>query len=157
MTEPELGQHAAPPPHGGDPQKWIDWADEQPVSQAIGLRCRHIEAGRAELTLERGPWPLNPNGAVHGGLVAACADHTMAISLISMLEPGTMPATATLASDFLRPALPPLTFEAVVDRRGRTMGFLTITVSDKDGKLAAKCHGTMPIDGSSRFLDDTPA
>ncbi|MFF2847630.1 PaaI family thioesterase [Streptomyces sp. NPDC058001] len=157
MAELELGPHAALPPYGGDSQKWLDWADEQPASRAIGLRCLHIENGRAKIALERGPWPLNPNGAVHGGLVAACADHTMAIALLSTLEPGTMPATATLAVDFLRPALPPLTFEAVVDRRGRTMGFLTITVRDNDGRLAAKCHGTMPIDGSSRFLDDTPA
>ncbi|CAM5312323.1 putative protein OS=Streptomyces aurantiogriseus OX=66870 GN=GCM10010251_75640 PE=4 SV=1 [Streptomyces aurantiogriseus] len=44
-----------------------------------------------------------------------------------------------------------------MDRRGRTMGFLTITVLDRDGRIAAKSHGTMPVDGSSRFLDDTPA
>ncbi|MER5538914.1 PaaI family thioesterase [Streptomyces mirabilis] len=66
-----------------------------------------------------------------------------------------MPATATLSTDFLRPALPPLTFEAVVDRCGRTMGFLTATVRDRHGSVAAKCHGTVPIDGSSRFLNDT--
>jgi uncharacterized protein (TIGR00369 family) len=154
--EQELGPQAVPPPHGGDRQKWIDWANEQPVSQAIGLRCEHIEPGRAEIALERGPWPLNPNGAVHGGLVMACVDHTMAIALISLLDPGTMPATATLSTDFLRPAFPPLALEAIVDRLGRTMGFLTIIVRDRDGKIAAKCHGTMSVDGSSRFLNDTP-
>ncbi len=84
----------------------------------------------------------------------ACADHTMAIALIYGLDPGTMPATAPLNTDFLRPAFPPLTFQAVVDRCGRTMGFLTIIVRDRNGNMAAKCHGTMPIDGSSRFLSD---
>ncbi|MER5538913.1 hypothetical protein [Streptomyces mirabilis] len=66
--EQALGPQAAPPPHGGDWRKWIDWANEQPVSQAMGLHCALIEAGRAEIVLDRGPWPLNPNGAVHGGL-----------------------------------------------------------------------------------------
>ncbi|MCG7207396.1 PaaI family thioesterase [Streptomyces arenae] len=157
MTEPERGLESTPPPHGGDRDKWIAWANEMPASQAMQLRCEDIEPGRAVLVLDRGPWPLNPNGAIHGGLVAACADHVMAIALIPMLEPGSMPATATLNSDFLRPALPPVTFEAVVDKCGRTMGFLTVTARDRNGKLAAKCHGTMPVDGSSRFLDDTPA
>jgi uncharacterized protein (TIGR00369 family) len=155
-TEQEPGPQAAPPPHGCDWPKWLDWANEHPVSQAIGLRCEHIEAGRAEFVLDRGPWPLNPNGAVHGGLVVACADQAMAITLMTLLEPGNLPATATLSTDFLRPSFAPLTLEAVVDRRGRTMGFLTVTVRDRQGRAAAKCHGTMSIDGSSRFRYDTP-
>ncbi|MER6161488.1 PaaI family thioesterase [Streptomyces sp. NPDC001868] len=79
----------------------------------------------------------------------------LAIALISELDLGTMPATATLSTDFLRPAFPPLTCEAVVGRCGRTMGFLTVTFRDRNGNVAAKCHGSMPIDGEPRLLNGT--
>lgn len=139
------------PPYGADSDKWAEWAEAMPVSRRMGLRCAKIEAGRATLVVEESVWPLNPNGAVHGGLVAAIADHCFGIVAMTVLDELNVPATATLTSDFLRPALPPLTFEASVDRVGRTMAFVTVDVINRTGKIATKVNGTMVIDGSSRF------
>ena len=138
-------------PHGASEDKWIEWVEELPVSRAMGLRCTRIGSGRATLLLQQSVWPLNPSGAVHGGLVIAAADHCFGLVAIAALDGDQIPATTTLTADFLRPALAPLTFEASVDRVGRTMAFITVNVSNRDGKIATKVNGTMVIDGTSRF------
>lgn len=140
------------PPYGADSDKWAEWAEAMPVSQRMGLRCASIEAGRATLVVEESVWPLNPNGAMHGGLVTAIADHCFGVVATTVLDEERVPATATLTADFLRPALPPLTFEASIDRIGRTMAFVTVEVINRAGKIATKVNGTMVIDGSSRFV-----
>ncbi|WP_166462787.1 PaaI family thioesterase [Amycolatopsis acidicola] len=138
-------------PYGASEDKWIEWTEQLGVSRAIGLRCAAIGHGRATLVLDDCSWPLNANGAVHGGMVIAAADHCFGIVATTVLDEDHIPATASLTSDFLRPALPPLTFEASVDRVGRTMAFLTVTVLNRTGKVSTKVNGTMVIDGSSRF------
>lgn len=140
------------PPYGADWDKWAEWAEAMPVSRRTGVSCTKIESGRVTLVVEESVWPLNPTGGVHGGLVVALADHCFGIVALTVLDQGHMPATATLTADFLRPALPPLTFEASIDRLGRTMAFVTVDVINRTGKLATKVNGTMVIDGSSRFV-----
>jgi len=145
------GELPMPAPYGADWDKWAAWAEGMPVSRQIGIRCARIESGRAALVVDESAWPLNPNGAVHGGMVIACADHCFGIVATTVLDNEHVPATATLTSNFLRPALPPLTFEASVDRVGRTLIFVTVDVRGRDGKITTKVNGTMVIDGSSRF------
>jgi uncharacterized protein (TIGR00369 family) len=140
------------PPHGGSTAEWTDWAESLPVSRAMGLRCTKIEHGKVTVLLESVPWPLNPNGAVHGGMVLAWADHCLGLVGSTVVDPGSVPATATLTSEFLRPAVPPLTFEAEVDRCGKTTVFITVRVHDAKGRLSNKVSGTMSIDGTSRFV-----
>lgn len=141
----------APAPHGGCWDSWVEWAEAMPVSKEIGMRCTKIESGRATLVIDESTWPLNPNGALHGGMVIACADHCFGIVAMTVVDNGHVPATATFTSDFLRPALPPLTFEASIDRVGRTLAFVTVDVFDRNGKVTTKVNGTMVIDGTSRF------
>ncbi|MDT2006368.1 PaaI family thioesterase [Rhodococcus opacus] len=140
------------PPHGSSWDEWARWAEGMPVSRRIGLRCLQIEAGRVVVEMKRSDWPLNPNGAVHGGALVACADQVLGIVTMTMLAPSTLPATASISADYLRPAFPPLTFEAVVDRIGASMSFVTVLVRDRTGKLTTKVHGTLVLDGSSRHL-----
>lgn len=144
-------EQTAPAPHGAGWDSWAEWAEAMPVSKEIGMRCTKIESGRATLVVDESAWPLNPNGALHGGMVIACADHCFGIVAMTVVDDEHVPATATFTSDFLRPALPPLTFEASVDRVGRTLAFVTVEVLDRAGKIATKVNGTMVIDGTSRF------
>ena len=104
------------------------------------------------MVLDGEEWFINPNGAVNGGIVIACADHAFGVVASTLLDPERMPATATFTSDFLRPAIPPITFEAVVDRMGRTMAFISVCVTDRAGKICNEVRGTMVVDGSSRTL-----
>lgn len=142
-----------PPPYGGSEDDWRTWAANQSVSRVMGLACESAQPGHVRVVLTEAHWPLNPNGAVHGGMVTAWADHCFGLVASTALSPGQVPATATLTAEFLRPALPPLTFDARVDRSGRSLAFISVDVFDKAGRLCAKVVGTMSIDGTSRFLD----
>lgn len=139
-------------PRDGAQTEWVRWLEDQPHSKLIGMRCTHIEPGRIEVRIDESSWPLNPNGGVHGGLVLAWADHCFGLVAMTVAAPGQLPATATLTAEFLRPALPPLTYEARVNRFGRTLAFITVEVLNTHGVLCAKVSGTMSTDGSSRFL-----
>jgi uncharacterized protein (TIGR00369 family) len=86
-------------------------------------------------------------------MVTAWADHCFGLVASTAVSPGQVPATATLTAEFLRPALPPLTFDANVDRTGRNLAFISVDIFDKADRLCAKVVGTMSIDGTSRFLD----
>jgi uncharacterized protein (TIGR00369 family) len=141
-----------PPPHGGDEREWMAWAESHPISELIGLRCLTAEPGHVTVRVEESGWPLNPNGAVHGGMVLAWADQCLGLASMTTAAPGSMPATATLAAEFLRPAIPPLTYDVHVHRSGRTLVFISMDVHDAQGRRCAKVTGTMAADGNTRFL-----
>jgi uncharacterized protein (TIGR00369 family) len=142
-----------PPPDGGSQEDWRAWAESLPASRVMGLSCELAEEGHVRVVLNDAHWPLNPNGAVHGGMVAAWADHCFGLVASTSLGAGQVPATATLTVEFIRPALPPLAFDARVDRSGRSLAFISVDVLDRANRLCAKVIGTMSIDGTSRFLD----
>jgi len=142
------------PPHGGTWQEWAEWGSQLSVAKGFGLRCTQVAAGRATFVLDGQTWFINPNGAVNGGIVMACADYAFGVVASTLLDSERMPATATFTSDFLRPAIPPITFDAVVDRMGRTMAFISVSVTDRAGKVCNEVRGTMVVDGSSRTMAD---
>lgn len=136
------------PPYGQGWDEWSRWAECMPTSRMLGLRCTDFALGRAELVMDTSTWHLTPHGAVHGGLVVGCADHCLGVAVLSALDASRVPATASLSSEFLRPAYLPLTFRSQVDRVGRTLAFLTVTVLNRQLKVAAKVNGTMAIDAA---------
>ena len=138
-------------PYGSPWEDWATWIDEMPVSVKLGMRCKEIERGRLVLVHEGGEWQNATGTAVHGGAIVAIADQGFGAVASTVLPEGVVPATATLTSDFLRPAFPPITFEAVVDRVGRTLVFVSVTVRDRDDKVCNEVRGTMVVDGSSRL------
>lgn len=78
---------------------------------------------------------------------AECGKVTVVLTHSTTVVDHSVPATATLSADFVRPAMPPLTFEAQVDRAGRTVAFITVNVLAADDRLATKVSGTMSVDG----------
>jgi uncharacterized protein (TIGR00369 family) len=137
-----------PPPPGAWAQ-WIEWADGLPNLSELGLRCERVEAGETVLRLERSLLSLNPNGGVNGGLICAAADQAMGVVALTALEPGSLPATATLNAEFLRPAFAPLTFRAAVSQRGRRLVFVSVDVDDASGRLCVRFTGTMAAQSQS--------
>jgi len=142
---PNVRADQVPAPWGGSIEEWIAWGERLPASRAMGLRCHSMEPGHAVVVMDASEWPLNPSGAVQGGLVLAWADHCFALVAMPTLPSGAAPATASLSAQFVRPAMPPLTFDTRVDRTGRTIVFLTVDVYDVRGRLATKVSGTMAI------------
>lgn len=139
-------------PYGAPWDDWATWITDLPVSIKLGLRCTEIERGRLMLVHDGGEWQNATGTAVHGGAIVAAADQAFGAVASTVLPEGLVPATATLTSDFLRPALPPVSFEAVIDRVGRTLAFVSVIVRDRNGKVCNMVRGTMVVDGSSRMM-----
>jgi uncharacterized protein (TIGR00369 family) len=118
----------------------------------MGLRCTEIEPGRAQFAVADSVWPLNPAGAVHGGLVAALADQALGMVTMTVVGEGQKPATASMTVEYQRPARAPLTLEAEVSKAGRTLVFVSVLVRDRDGKVCTKATGTSVVDGTSRRM-----
>jgi uncharacterized protein (TIGR00369 family) len=141
MTSAAVRDPTPPPP--GEWERWIGWADALPNLSEIGLRAERIGAGAATLKLEQSVLSLNPNGGVNGGLICAAADQAMGVVALTALPPGSLPATATLHAEFLRPAFPPLTLLAAVSQSGRRLVFVSVDVEDVTGRLCVRFTGTM--------------
>ncbi len=141
MPSATMREPTPPPP--GAWERWIEWADALPNLSELGLRCERVGAGSAVLKLERSVLSLNPNGGVNGGLICAAADQAMGVVALTSLEPGLLPATATLHAEFLRPAFAPLTFRASVSQRGRRLVFVSVDTEDASGRLCVRFTGTM--------------
>ncbi|WP_009475990.1 PaaI family thioesterase [Rhodococcus sp. JVH1] len=139
-----------PPRPGADERLWLDWANGMAVSACLGLECTRIDVGRASFVMAASPWPLNPNGAVHGGLVLAAADHCFGAVTVRSISGDRLPVTATLTSEFHLPNLAPLAFDAQVDRIGRSLAFVRVAVYDAEGRLTTKVNGAMAVGALAR-------
>lgn len=133
----------------GEWHLWADWATQVPAATVMNIRCSEVEAGRAVLCIDNSPWPVNPNGATNGGLVAAAADHAGSVAAISAVGPAGFPATATLNGEFLRPAFAPLRFEARVLNRGRSLVFVRVDVTNRNDALCATFSGSWSLMGAA--------
>jgi uncharacterized protein (TIGR00369 family) len=149
MRASPAAHHPPAAPAGDSWAEWAEWATKLPNCSEIGLKCVEISPGNAVLTLVESPWTPNPNGAVTGGLVIAAADQCMGLVTLTTLEPGALPATATLHAEFLRPAFAPLTFRARVAQRGKRLVFVNVDVEDAEGRLCVRCSGTMASQSSA--------
>lgn len=141
------------PPPIGEWDQWQSWSDTVPAAATMLLRCTEVESGHAVMEMNESPWPLNPNGAVHGGLVAAAADHVGGLSAVTVVGAQSLPATATLTAQFLRPALAPLTFDATVLKAGKSVLFVRIDVRDRSGELCTAFTGSWSAQGSRRAVN----
>jgi uncharacterized protein (TIGR00369 family) len=70
---------------------WLAWADPTPgtfLDSAIGASySRGIDAAKATVMLESRPSHANRLGALHGGFLAAFADHALFAGLVAMGRP----------------------------------------------------------------------
>jgi uncharacterized protein (TIGR00369 family) len=139
----------APPTNTMGGPAWSDWADNLPASRAMGVRCRSVEPGHVTMSIDESVWPLNPNGALHGGLVVAAADHCMGIAAMTVQAEGRFTATASLTTDFHLPAFPPVTLEAKVARNGRALTFVELSAFDASGRRCGGATGVWAVNGTT--------
>lgn len=103
------------------------------------------------LSLPHPPAP-NPNGAVHGGLLAAALDHALAVTAMLAMPDDGLPNTTAMNVQYLRPAIPPLELEARVTRGGRGLVFARAEVYDRDRRLCATSDGTFAVVTPDRVM-----
>ena len=135
----------AMPRHEDPNDEWHTWADVYPSFATAGLRCIEISDTTAVFEFTATPFPLNPNGAVNGGIVALAADQIMGVLGARVAPTGTMPVTAVLQVQFHAPAIAPLTMEARAVHNGRTLQTIEVVVHDARGRRCSTATGTMSV------------
>jgi uncharacterized protein (TIGR00369 family) len=123
---------------------WITYCNGHPVAELLGLKTVASREGVMEFTLSGTPAP-NPNGAVHGGLLAAALDHVLAVTAMQAMPDDGLPNTAGMNVQFLRPAMPTLKLHGSVSRAGRSLVFVRAEVYCRDDRLSATADGTFAI------------
>lgn len=131
-----------PPPADGDERAWRTWAQDMPVSRALGIVCDAIDAEQATFTVAA-PLVRNSRGWIHGGVLLAVADQCAGIAAIRSAHDHGTASTASFSAQFLRPTLAPATITARVMRRGRTMVFVELTIADADGRICTVGQATL--------------
>jgi uncharacterized protein (TIGR00369 family) len=123
---------------------WKSWADGHPVSAAMGLVCTDADADSVTMTLAEPPLP-NPNGSVHGGMLAAALDQALAYASLRVMPAGSLPNTTNMHIQYLRPALAPLTIRARVMKIGQAMIFVRAEVDDREGRVCTTGDATFAV------------
>jgi uncharacterized protein (TIGR00369 family) len=145
------GTAIVPPLHDADEQAWLAWANGE-LTRILGMECITLDPDGATYRLDSSPWPLNPNGALHGGLILAAADHCLGAIASRALRDDRLPVTAALTSEFHAPTFAPAVFEVTVDKIGRGIGFAGVTIRGEDGRLSATIRGLMTLSSTSRAV-----
>lgn len=118
-----------------------DMIRRSPFANHIGMRADVLEADRAEVVI---PWDeslATIADVVHGGVISSLVDTAAALAAWctpdgSVLSAGT---TVGLSVDFLRAARgTDLRASARVIKRGRSLCFIDVEVTDPGGDLVAK-------------------
>lgn len=87
----------------------------------------------------------NPQGSLHGGIMASAMDISMGHLVAKVAGPG---ATIEMKVQFIRPVTQgTVTVEGSFTRRGRTLSFMESKLYGEDGKLAAHATATWKMPG----------
>jgi len=120
--------------------------ERSPFHRWAGITLLSVGHGEAEVAMDLGEHHFNPQGIVHGGVIASVADTTIGLALRSMLKPGLTHRTAQLNVHFLSKGE-----GARIIGRGRSrhlgqrMGYGEAEVSDPEGRLLARASATFIV------------
>jgi acyl-CoA thioesterase len=109
-------------------------------SDLLGIELVEESKGRAVARIKVSEGGLNRHGVAHGGLIFSLADHAFAAAC-NYDAPPSMAVHVDVS--YMSPAFAGdvLTVEAREIKRGRTMGFYEMMVTNQDGKPIAKVEG----------------
>ena len=123
-----------------------DRVRNSPFHQWAGMRLVDIGQGRSEVEMSLAEHHFNPQGIVHGGVLAAIADTSIGLALRSMLPPGTTHRTAQLNVHFLAKGEGTLILgKGHAVRMGTRMGYGEAEVADAGGRLLARASATFIV------------
>jgi uncharacterized protein (TIGR00369 family) len=112
-----------------------------PLVGHLGIRARRIELDVAELELPYASHVATMGDVVHGGAIASLIDTAgMAAAWSDEVEPEALAgATVSLTVDYVAAARgKDLLATATVARRGRSLSFVDVRVTEPEGRLVAK-------------------
>ncbi|GAC1652666.1 MAG: hypothetical protein NVS9B1_00550 [Candidatus Dormibacteraceae bacterium] len=113
-------------------------------AEPYGITVTTVEAGHVVLEFEASEKHHQPNGVVQGGVLTAVADAAMGMAGMTMQEVGWANTTIELKINFLRPIIAgTVRAEGRVIRQGRSVIFTEATVTNAEGKVAARATSSV--------------
>ena len=112
-----------------------------PLVKHLGIELKTLEPDQAELLLPYREEVATMGDVVHGGAIASLIDTAgMAAAWADDVEPEALAgATVSLTVDYVAAARgQDLLATATVARRGRSLAFTDVRVTEPDGRLVAK-------------------
>jgi uncharacterized protein (TIGR00369 family) len=122
------------------------------LARFLDLSFDYLPEGAADADKEicRLTFPMtdllrNPQGGLHGGMMASAMDISMGHLVAKVAGPG---ATIEMKVQFLRPVMEgTVTVEGSFTKRGRSLSFMESRLFAEDGKLAAHATATWKMPG----------
>jgi uncharacterized protein (TIGR00369 family) len=107
-------------------------------AEPYGITVTTVEAGHVVLEFEASEKHHQPNGVVQGGVLTAIADAAMGMAGMTVQEIGWANTTIELKINFIRPVIRGrVRAEGKVVQAGKSVLFLSASVTNEEGKLAA--------------------
>jgi acyl-coenzyme A thioesterase PaaI-like protein len=138
------------PAHEADEDAWKDWLNHHPVYRESQLTCTTMGLEEATFLMDGSSLPLNPNGAVNGGVIAMACDHVLGALGMRVVPTGRLPATATLNVLYHAPAYPPLGLRATLLNAGQNMLAIRVEAQGSDDRVCSTAAGTMAVSSWER-------
>jgi len=114
-------------------------ANNSPFYQVLGMEIIEIKEGESKIQMPFKPGLTHPYRIVHGGAIASLADSSVAMALISLVEPRDRIATIEFKINFFTPVSKGnLEAHAKIIHKGSKTAVGEVEVKNEEGKLVAK-------------------
>jgi acyl-CoA thioesterase len=121
-------------------------ANNCPYYRLLGMEIMEIKGGESKIQMPFKHGLTHPYGIVHGGAIASLADSSVAIALISLVEPKDRIATIEFKINYFVPVSKGrLEAHAKIIHKGSKTAVGDVEVKNEKGKLVAKVMATYSI------------
>jgi acyl-CoA thioesterase len=120
--------------------------NNSPYYQLLGMEVMEIKEGESKIQMPFKQGLTHPYRIVHGGAIASLADSSVAMALISLVEPKDRIATIEFKINFFAPVSKGnLEAQAKIIHKGSKTAVGEVEVKNEEGKLVAKVIATYSI------------
>jgi acyl-CoA thioesterase len=120
--------------------------NNSPYYQLLGMEIMEIKEGESKIQMPFKQGLTHPYRIVHGGAIASLADSSVAMALISLVEPKDRITTIEFKINFFAPVSKgDLEAHAKIIHKGSKTAVGEVEVKNEEGKLVAKVIATYSI------------
>lgn len=121
-------------------------ANKSPYYRLLGMEVMEIKEGESKIQMPFKQDLTHPYRMVHGGAIASLADSSVAMALISLVEPKDTITTIEFKINFFAPVSKgDLEAHAKIIHKGSKTAVGDVEVKNEEGKLIAKLIATYSI------------
>jgi uncharacterized protein (TIGR00369 family) len=111
-----------------------------PVAALLGMDCTEVGDGTVRFVAKAALKLTNPQGTIHGGIIATLLDTVMTCAIFTKLPPGKTCTTTDLSVQFVRPIAPDdgeMVADGFIINVGNTRATARGELKNAAGKLCA--------------------